>query len=587
MQNLFKVMSLSLLLTAGCSNQSVDNAAVETTYDLIVRNGKIYDGNGGLGFTGDIAVNADRIVAINKNILGHAKKEIDARGNAVAPGFINILSWSGETLLADGRGQSALRQGITLEVMGEGISMGPLSPSMKVALKARQGATKYDIAWTTLGEYLQHVADRGTSINIASYLGAATARWNILGPDDVDPTPEQLKELRKLVKTAMEEGALGVASSLIYAPGVYAETDELVALTEVAGSCGGIYATHMRSEGDRFLEAIDETIEISKRANTPAHIFHLKVGGVNNWDKMARAAKRIEQVRDNGVRITADMYPYAASGTGLSASMPPWVQKGGHNAWIKRLQDPTIRAKVIADMRDPNPDWENVMQMAGGGENVLLAMFNNPKLKPLIGKTLADVAKERGISVEEAAIELVIEDNSRVNVIYYTMSEDNLKRKIVLPYVSFSSDGMAISAEGNVLKSAQHPRSYGAFSRVFSHYVRDLKLITVAQAVHRMSAAPADILGLKDRGRLKVGNYADIVIFNIDTIQDYATYTQPHQYSKGVSTVIINGVEALRDGEPTSARPGQVVRGRAWTGWSDGGCRSSASDWDWNLNSLL
>jgi N-acyl-D-amino-acid deacylase len=564
-----------LLVPIACS------CSGEPDYDLLVRGGTIYDGSGNPGFTGDVAISGDRIAYVGPEAPGKARREIDARGSAVAPGFINMLSWSNESLLIDGRGQGELRQGVTLEVMGEGESMGPLTPAMKDELIARQGDLKYEIEWTTLGEYLETLERKGISLNVASHVGAATARMNVLASADVDPTPEQLAAMQDIVRRAMEEGALGVGSSLIYVPGTFAGTEELVALAGTAGRCGGIYATHMRSEGARLLEAIDETIEIARRSGTPAEIWHLKAAGQKNWPKLDQAIARIVAARREGLRITTDMYAYPAASTGLDASMPPWVQEGGNAAWYARLRDPAVRARVATEMRQEQEAWNNTLREAGGAENVLIASLRNPKLKPLIGKTLAEVAALRGVTAEEAAMDLVAEDESRVGSIYFLMSEDEVRRKVALPFMSFGSDGTAVSAEGVFLKSNLHPRGYGNFARVLARYVRDEKVITLEDAVRRMSAHPAVVLGLRDRGRLEAGFHADVVVFDPATIQDHATYVQPHQYATGVSHVIVNGVEALRDGEPTDARPGRFVRGRGWTGWEDGGCRSSPGDWNW------
>jgi N-acyl-D-amino-acid deacylase len=553
----------------------------EPDYDLLVRGGTIYDGSGNPGFTGDVAISGDRIAYVGPEAPGEARREIDAGGRAVAPGFINMLSWSNESLLIDGRGQGELRQGVTLEVMGEGDSMGPLTPAMKDELIAQQGDLKYAIEWTTLGEYLETLERKGISLNVASHVGAATARMNVLASADVDPTAEQLVAMQEIVRRAMEEGALGVGSSLIYVPGTFAGTDELVALAETAGRCGGIHATHMRSEGGRLLEAIDETIEIARRSGTPAEIWHLKAAGQKNWPKLDQAIARIEAARREGLRITTDMYAYPAASTGLDAAMPPWVQEGGNAAWYARLRDPAVRARVAAEMRQEQEDWNNTLREAGGAANVLIASLRNPALKPLIGKTLAEVAALRGVTAEEAAMDLVAEDESRVGSIYFLMSEDEVRRKVALPFMSFGSDGTAVSAEGAFLKSNLHPRGYGNFARVLARYVRDEKVITLEDAVRRMTAHPAAVLGLRDRGRLKAGFHADVVVFDPAAIQDHASYVQPHQYATGVSHVIVNGVEALRDGEPTDARPGRFVRGRGWTGWDDGGCRTSPGDWGW------
>lgn len=558
------------------------SCAGQPDYDLIVRGGTIYDGAGEPGFTGDVAISGDRIVYVGPKAPGEARREIDARGRAVAPGFINMLSWSNESLLIDGRGQGELRQGVTLEVMGEGESMGPLTREMKDEMIALQGDLEFPVEWTTLGEYLATLERKGISLNVASHIGAATARMNVLGSADADPTPEQLAAMQDIVRQAMEEGALGVGSSLIYVPGTFAETDELVALAETAGRCGGIYATHMRSEGGRLLEAIDETIGISRRSGTPAEIWHLKAAGRRNWPKLEQAIAHIDAARREGLRITSDMYAYPAASTGLEASMPPWVQEGGNAAWFARLRDPAIRARVAAEMQQEETDWTNTLREAGGAANVLIASLRNPSLKPLIGKTLAEIAASRGVTAEEAAMDLVAEDESRVPSIYFLMSEDEVRRKVALPFMSFGSDGTAVSAEGVFLKSNLHPRGYGNFARVLARYVRDEKLVTLADAVRRMTALPAAVLGLRDRGRLQTGFHADVVVFDPATIQDHATYVEPHQYATGVSHVIVNGVEALRDGEPTDARPGRFVRGRGWTGWENGGCRRSPPDWDWN-----
>jgi N-acyl-D-amino-acid deacylase len=568
---------VALLLAA----QLALSCGQEPQYDLLVRGGTIYDGSGGAGYTGDVGITGDRIAYVGARAPGKAARTIDAAGLAVTPGFINMLSWSNESLLIDGRGQGELRQGVTLEVMGEGDSMGPLTPPMKAELEAQQGDLKYAVGWTTLGEYLETLERKGVSINVASHIGAATARMNLLGSEDVDPTPEQLAAMQEVVRRAMEEGALGVASSLIYVPGTFAETGELTALAATAARCGGIYATHMRSEGRQLLEALDETLEISRRSGAPAEIYHLKAAGRENWPKLEQVIARIEAARKQGLRITTDMYAYPAASTGLDAAMPPWVQEGGNAAWFARLRDPAIRARVAAEMRAEATDWENLMRMAGGAEQVLIVGLRNPALKPLIGRTLAEIAQERGVAPEVAAMDLVAEDESRVPSIYFLMSEDEVRRKVALPYMSFGSDGTAVSAEGVFLKSSLHPRGYGNFARVFARYVREEKRVPIEEAVRRMTAHPAAVLGLRERGRLAQGHYADVVVFDPATIQDHASYQEPHQYATGVSHVIVNGTLALEDGEPTDARPGRFVRGRAWTGWPDGGCRDSAADWEW------
>jgi N-acyl-D-amino-acid deacylase len=567
-------LAAALLATGGAQ-------ARPPAYDLVVRGGTIYDGSGRDGFIGDVAVRGDRIVYVGPRAPGRARAVVDARGEAVAPGFVNMLSWATESLLVDGRGESDLRQGVTLEVFGEGESMGPLTPAMKTLAVQRQGDIKYPISWTTLGEYLGTLQERGIAPNVASFVGATTVRVHELGEQDVDPTPEQLARMRGLVRAAMEDGALGVGASLIYSPANYAETPELAALAEEAGRCGGIYIAHMRSEGDRLLEAVDETIAIARASGAPAEIYHLKAAGRANWSKLEPVIARIEQARADGVRITADMYTYTAGATGLDAAMPPWVQNGGLEAWIARMKDPAVRARVIADMRDPAPKWENLYRHAGSAGMILLG-FKNEKLKPLTGKTLAEVAAMRGVSPEDAAIDLVIEDGSRVAVAYFLMSEDNVKREVALPWMSFGSDAESQAPEGVFLKSQPHPRAYGNFARVLARYVRDEKVTTLPDAVRRLSALPAANLNLKDRGLLKSGYYADVVVFDPATIQDHADFAKPQQFATGVRDVLINGRMALKAGEPTGTATGRVVRGRAWTGYKDGGCRRTAGDWTWS-----
>lgn len=554
--------------------------AAPAAYDLLIRGGEIYDGSGGPGMKGDVGVKGERIVCVGVCPAGAAVRTVDAAGKAVSPGFVNMLSWSNESLIQDGRGQSELRQGVTLQVMGEGSSMGPMTPEMKRLEVQRQGDIRFPITWTTLDEYLRFLEQKGVSVNVASFVGSATVRENVLGEGDVDPTPEQLARMRALVVQAMEDGALGVGSSLIYAPGTFAETDELAALVGEAGRCGGMYISHIRSEGSRLLEAIDELIEISRRSGAPAEIYHLKASGKENWGKLDAALARIEAARASGLRITADMYTYPASSTGLDAAMPTWVQAGGVEQWIARLKDPATRAKVIAEMRSGTPSFEN-LQRGAGAEGTLLVGFKNPKLKPLTGKTLAQVARERGVSPEDAAIDLVIEDGSRVQVVYFSMLEANVARQVALPWMSFGSDAESQAPEPPFTLSSTHPRAYGNFARLLAKYVRDEKRLTLGEAVRRLSALPSQNLGLHDRGMLKPGYFADVVVFDPATIQDHATFEKPHQFSTGVSEVVVNGQLALANGEPTAARPGQVVRGRSWTGWKDGGCRASAKDWSW------
>ncbi len=571
-----KPLALAAVLLAATAAQATSPPA----YDVLIRNAQIYDGSGGAPFKGEVAIAEDRIAYVGPKAPESARTVIDAGGKAVSPGFINMLSWATDSLIADPRGLSDLKQGVTLEVMGEGSSMGPLSPQMKRLETQRMGDIKYDIAWTSLDEYLTWLTKRGSALNVASFVGAATVREHVLGEGDVDPTPQQLAAMRKLVVEAMQDGALGVGSSLIYAPASYAETPELVALASEAGRCGGIYISHMRSEADRLLVAIDELIDISKQSGAPAEIYHLKQAGKGNWDKLDPAIARIEAARAAGHRITADMYTYTAGSTGLDAAMPPWVQAGGVESWTQRLKDPATRAKVLAEMRQDKPAFENLYRHAGA-EGTLLVGFKNPALKGLTGKTLAQVAKDRGVSPEDAAIDLVIEDGSRVQVVYFLMSEQNVARQTALPWMSFGSDASAQAPEGVFLKSSTHPRAYGNFARLLGKYVREEKTTSLADAVRRLSAFPAQNLGLKERGMLKAGYYADVVVFDPATIGDVGTYEQPKQFAVGVSDVFVNGRQALKDGEPTGQLAGQVARGRGWSGWSDGGCRASAKDWSW------
>jgi N-acyl-D-amino-acid deacylase len=529
-------------------------------YDIVIRNGVIYDGSGGEPIRGDLALRGASIAAVGV-VDGRGRTEIDAHGMAVAPGFINIMSQAQVSLIADGRGMSDIKQGVTTEIFGEGDSMGPLTPAMKQEALETQGDVKYDIDWTTLGEYLQSLMRRGVSPNVGSFLGAATPRMYVLGSVNRPPTAEELERMRGVVRQAMQEGAFGVASALIYAPGAYATTDELVELCKAAAPFGGMYISHLRSEGNRLLEAVDELITIARQAKVPAEIYHLKAAGEPNWPKMDALIRRVEEARAAGLRITADMYTYNAGATGLDAAMPPWVQEGGFEAWRKRLRDPATRTQVLAEMRDPNAPWENLMRLTGSPDRVLLVGFKSDMLKPLTGKTLAEVARMRGTSPEDAAIDLVIEDDSRVETIYFLMSEENIRKQIRQPWVSFGSDADAPAPEGVFLKSSRHPRTYGNFANLLGKYVRDEKVISLQEAIRRMTSLPASRLGILNRGTLKEGNLADVVVFDPQTIAAPATYEKPHQYSVGVIDVFINGVQVLRDGEHTGARPGRIVCG--------------------------
>ena len=545
--------------------------APSETYDLLIDNGTVYDGMGGDPFTGDIAIKGDKIVYVGPQASGIAKKTVDASGMAVSPGFINMLSWAVESLIADGRGLSDTTQGVTLEVFGEGNSMGPLNPEMKKLAVQRQDDIKYPIKWTTLGEYLSFLEKRGITPNVASFIGATTVRVHELGERDVDPTPKQLDRMRALVRAAMKEGALGVGSSMIYASASYSETPELIAITTEAGKCGGMYISHMRSEGDRLVEAVDELITISKESGAPAEIYHLKQAGKDNWGKLDEVIKHVEAARAGGQRITADMYTYTAGATGLDASMPTWVQAGGLEAWIERLKDPATRAKVMEEMRAPAKGWENLLLGTGSPEKVLLIAFKNPKLKPLTGKTLGEVARMRGKSPEETAMDLVIEDGSRVGTVYFLMNEDNVRRQVGLPWLSFGSDAESSAPEGVFLKSSTHPRAYGNFTRALGHYARDANAAKLPDLIRRMTSFPATNLGIKGRGVLRDGYYADIVVFDPAKVQDHATFEKPQQLSTGVRDVFVNGAQVLKDGKHTGAKPGRFVRGPGWTGWADGG----------------
>lgn len=569
-RNLVAVLLASAALV-GCSGETEPDAGAD--YDVIVRNGLIVDGSGADPYRGELAISGDRIAAVGATgSLGGATGtlEIDAGGKAVAPGFINMLSWATVSLLEDGRAMSDVRQGVTLEIMGEGSSMGPLNPAMKAEMRERQGDIRYDIPWTTLGEYLEHLEERGVSVNVASYIGAATVRVHELGYDNRPPTPAELERMQDLVRAAMEEGAIGVGSSLIYAPGNFADTDELIALASAAAEYGGAYISHIRSEGNRLEEAVQELIKISSLSGAPAEIYHLKAAGRDNWYKLENVFDMVESARAAGLRISADMYTYAAGATGLDATMPLWVQEGGHDAWVERLQDPDIRERVVAEMHADSNDWENFYVQAGP-ENIRLLGFRNESLRPLIGKTLQEVADERGQDPAETAIDLVIEDNSRVDAAFTLMSEFNVSRKAARPWVSFGSDAGALAAEGVFLNSSPHPRAYGTFARVFARFVREESLMPLQEAVRRMTSLPAYNTGIRGRGLLAEDYYADVVIFDPARVQDHATFENPHQYATGVEHVFVNGVRVLADGEHTGATPGRVVRGPGWLGWPDNG----------------
>ncbi|MEM7371125.1 MAG: D-aminoacylase [Bacteroidota bacterium] len=535
-----------------------------TIYELLITNAMIYDGSGSAPVEGMLAINADTIAAIGQldNVVG--TQTLDAKGMAVSPGFINMLSWATESLIEDGRGMSDIKQGITLEVMGEGQSMGPLSEIMRQGRQDYQGDIQFEIGWTTLGEYLEFLEKKGVSPNVASFVGATTLRIHQIGLDDRDPSPEELERMKSLAREAMEEGAMGIGSSLIYAPAFYAKTEELIELCKVASEYGGMYITHMRSEGNRFLEGIDEVIRISKAANIASEIYHLKASGENNWHKMDLAIQKIDSARNAGIRLTTDMYTYLAGATGLDASMPPWVQAGGYAAWAKRLRDPAIRRRVRKAIMEDADEWENLYYAAGSSDNLLFVGFKNPALRQYTGKTLTEVAKMRGTDAVDTMIDLVIEDGSRVGTVYFLMSEDNIKKQLALPYMSFGSDASAPAAVGVFLNSSTHPRAYGNVARLLGKYVREEQILPLEEAIYKLSGLPAQNLKLTKRGLLKEGYYADVVVFDPQTIQDHATFQEPHQYATGVQHVFVNGIQVLKNGEHTAATPGRVVRGPGW-----------------------
>ena len=529
-------------------------------HDVVMRGGTVYDGEGGLPYAADVAIDGDLISAVMPAIGDRGRREIDVSGLAVAPGFINMLSWAIPSLIADGRAQSDVRQGVTLEVFGEGSSMGPLTDAMRRDQIERQADIRYDIPWTTLRDGLDHLVRLGVSVNVASFVGATTLRVHEVGFNDRPPTDDELEGMRRLAADAAAEGALGLGSALIYTPGTFASTDELAALAEATG---GMYISHLRNEGDRLLEAVDELIEIARRAHVRGEIYHLKQAGRANWSKLPAVIERVEKARTAGLDITADMYPYTAGATGLNACMPPWVQEGGFRAWLERLRDASVRQRVAREMRAPGKDWENLYLAAGGADGVLLVSFKNDDLKPLTGKTLAVVAKMRGRSPEDTAIDLVVEDESRVGACYFIASEDNLRREVALEWMSFGSDEAAPAPEGVFLKSNPHPRAYGTFARLLGQYVRDEGLVPLEEAIRRLTSFPAKNLRLDRRGRLARGYFADVVAFEAEKIADHATYADPHRYASGIVDVFVNGEQVLRRGEHTGARPGRVLARRA------------------------
>jgi N-acyl-D-amino-acid deacylase len=536
-------------------------ACQSAKYDTIIKNGMVYDGNGGTPYKADIGIKNDTISFIGDLQNESAKNIVDAKGMAVSPGFINMLSWAPVSLIIDGNSQSDIRQGVTLEVFGEGESMGPLNPKMKQEMQADQAPYKYDVAWNTLGEYMNYMEKKGIATNIASYVGATTIRTNVIGEDDRAPTAEELKKMQDLVRAEMKAGALGVGSSLIYPPAFFAKTDELIALCKAAGEFGGGYISHMRSEGNKFIEAVNELITIAKEAKVHGEIYHLKAGGVANWPKMDSVIKLVEAARANGIDVAANMYTYQAGATGLTASMPPSLQDGGFGKLWQRLQDPKIRAEMKKAMKTNASDWENLYYGAGSPEKVLLLGFRRDSLYKYAGKTLAEVAKIRNTTPEDCAIDLIIQDSSRVGVAYFLMSEENIKKQLALPWVSFGSDAESGSTDSIFMLQSTHPRAYGNFSRVIGHYVRDEKVISLEKAINKLAKVAATSLHITKRGELKVGNYADILVFDPAKVADHATFEKPRQYATGMIDVFVNGTQVLKDGEHTNAKPGRFVKG--------------------------
>ncbi len=530
-------------------------------FDVVIKNGTVYDGSGGEGHKADVALRGDRIAGVGDFKDAKARLTIDARGMAVAPGFINMLSWATESLIADGSSQSEIRQGVTTEIMGEGVSMGPVNDRMREKMLREQKDIRYDIPWTTLADYLGFLEKRGVSCNVASFIGATTIREYVLGFEDKAPTPKQLEEMRALVRQEMEAGALGIGTSLIYPPAFYAKTEELIELCKVAAQYQGKYISHLRSEGNQLLEAFDELLRISREAKIPAEVYHIKAAGKSNWPKLDALLAKIEAAQKEGLKITADMYTYTAAGTGLDACLPPWTAEGGYPALFKRLRDPATREKIAREVKTPSDAWENLYLAASSPEKILLVGFKSEKLKPLTGKSLAEVAKMRGKDPVETIMDLIAEDESRIESIYFLMAEENIRKELAKPWISFGSDEASQAPEGVFLKSNPHPRAYGNFARVLGKYVREEKVISLGEAVRRMSALPAANLGLDHRGRLEEGMFADVVVFDPAKVGDRATFEKPHQYAVGIKDVFVNGQQVLKDGEHTGAKPGRALWG--------------------------
>ncbi len=536
-------------------------APLPDTFDTLIKGGTVYDGTGSEGRPADVAIRGDHIIGVGDYARENARNVIDARGMAVAPGFINMLSWSTESLIEDGRSQSELRQGVTSEIFGEGESMGPVNNRVREHMLQAQADIKYEIKWNTLAEYLQYLEKRGISCNVASFIGATTIREYVVGFEDKPPTPRQMDEMRDLVRKEMEAGALGIGTSLIYPPAFYAKTDELIELCKVSAKYHGKYISHMRSEGNQLMESLEELIRIAREAQIPAEVYHIKAAGQKNWGKVDALLARIEAAQKEGLQIRANMYTYNAAGTGLDACLPPWTEDGGYPALFERLRDPATREKIKAEVQVPSDKWENLYLAAGSPDKIILVGFKSDKLKPLTGKTLAEVAQMRGKDPIDTAMDLIAEDESRITAVYFVMSEENVKKEIAKPWISFGSDEASQAPEGAFLKSNPHPRAYGNFARVLGKYCRDDKVITLPEAVRRLSGLPATNLGLDHRGLLQDGMFADVVVFNPATVTDHATFDKPHQYATGVQHVFVNGMQVIKDGEHTNAKPGRALWG--------------------------
>ncbi len=554
---------LLVLALASCESKRLQ----EKDFDVIISNGILYDGLGNEPIKSDIGITGEYISQVGDLANFTSKQHIDAENMVVAPGFINMLSWATQPLLVDGRALSDIKQGVTLEIMGEGNSMGPLNDAMKISMKEKQSNIKYDVTWTTLNEYLERIVDQGVSVNVASYVGATTVRIHELGYINRKPTPVELIRMQNLVEEAMLDGAIGVGSSLIYTPASFADTDELIALVKIAAKYNGAYISHLRSEANQLEEAVLELIKIASITGAPAEIYHLKAAGKNNWHKLENVFDLIESARNSGLRISADMYTYPAAATGLDATMPPWVQEGGHNEWVKRLQIPSVREKVSQEMLDVDSSWENFYTQAGP-EGILLTGFRNSKLKKYTGMTLQEVSEIRGTPPQFTAMDLVIEDNSRIDAVFFLMSEENVTKQIKKPWISFGSDAGAVASEGAFIEKSLHPRAYGNFARVIGKYVRDENAITMKEAIRRLTSLPAKNTGIQNRGSIEIDNYADIVIFDPKKVNDKATFEKPHQYAVGMKHVFVNGTQVLNNGIHTGAMPGKIVRGPGWRGWN-------------------